>query len=282
MMDYGLFKKLIAQRIKDYMPPVFQNYRPEIREVVKVNQKKDGFMLMPPENASDVAVPTLYLDDIYMDFCEDQDLDRVLRQIADVLICCSGVSAPQLAEFVPEKHTDRIVANLIGAVRNRSLLEKVPHTDLLDLAVVYRLVQSVTEDGINSALITNEMLRDTGLDTQTLHQLALENTPRLFPARILPTSGGLYIMTNESSFFGATTMLYKDDMARLRNLVGEDFFVIPTSMHEFFAVPSSQADIRDLTELLRAGNGTVTDEPDILSSSVYLYSGDAGQVVLEQ
>ncbi len=278
-MDYALFKTLIPQRIKEFLPPVFHSYEPRVNTVMKVNGPKDAFCLIPPERDPEVAIPTLYLDDLYLEFQEDEDLDGILELIARIMVTWSGTRMPGLAEFDVQGHTDRIVANLVNAGMNQELKENVPHTDFLDMTVIYRLVHSVTEDGINSAIITNDMIDGTGLDAKEIHRLAMENTPRLFPAKLIEGSDKeVCVMTNESGLCGATTMLYSDDMQRLAEHMGGDYFIMPTSIHEFFAVSADKTDPYNLFLMLAEGNHTITRPEELLSYAIYRYRAKEGKI----
>lgn len=271
-MDYQLFKQLVPQRIKEFLPPVFHSYEVSVRQVPKVNCVKDAICLIPPERKTNIALPTLYLDDLYEEFARDEDLDVILAMAAEVFLRWSGMELPDLATFRLEDHTDRIIANLVNTRLNQALADKVPHTEFLDMTVIYRLVHSLNEDGINSAIITNEMLESSGLTGEDLHTYAIENTPRLFPARLIDTMGsGICVMTNEAGVCGATTMLYPQELQRLAQRIGGDYFIVPTSIHEFFAVPSGQTDPCHLARVLAEGNGTITSQEDMLSGMIYQY-----------
>ena len=281
-MDYELFKKLMCSRIKEYMPPVFQDYQPHVRQVTKVNQTKDAFCMIPPEKKSFVAIPTLYMDELYEDFARDEDLERVIILAAEVFVRWSGVEIPNVSDFSLKDSPDCIIANLINAELNEELLEKVPHTGFLDMAVIYRLVHSVTEEGVNSAIITGDMLENSDMTVRDLHRLAMENTPRMFPSRLYEGSGhGVFIMTNDPGVCGATTMLYEQDMQRLAETIGGDFFIMPTSMHEFFAIATELTDAADLAKMLAEGNEQITRPQDQLSSRIYRYAASEGKIVVE-
>ncbi len=272
-MDYELFKKVIRRRIKEYLPPIFHDYEPVIHPVAKINGTKDAFCLFPPGNKPNVAVPTLYLDDMYDSFAYDEDLERILQTIAGVFIRWSGVEVPELASFDVSHHTDRIVANLINMDMNEDLMLQVPHTKFQDMLVIYRLIHSVTPEGINSAIITNEMIADTDLTVKDLHEAAMKNTPNIFPPRTIESEDKeVLIVTNELGINGATVMVYSDFLQTLAQKLDGDFFIMPTSIHEFFAVTAEDSDPEHLIRMLAAGNDTVTSRDERLSCSVYHYS----------
>ena len=280
-MEYNLFKRLVTERIKDFMPPVFHKYTVDVRPVRKVNRTKDGFCLIPPGPSQNLAIPTLYLDDLYADFMEDEDLDRILEAAAGVFTTWSGFEVPELCQFQLDDHRDKIIANLISCDRNRDLLETVPHAQMLDMAVIYRLVSGITDHGINSCIITNDMLNGSELTKDELHRLALENTPQMLPPRIYDGSEeGVFVVTNKSGICGAAVMLDEEQLQIVAQLAGGDYYILPSSIHEFFAVSVDTMDLAELLPMLAAGNGGITAPEDQLSESIYYYNAKSRQLTV--
>ena len=274
-MEYDLFKTLVAERIKDYMPPVFRKYEVDLRSVVKVNQTKDAFCLMPPGPKQNLAIPTLYMDDLYEDFMTDEDLDRVIQEAAGIFLAWSGCEVPQISSLRIGDHKDKIIANLISRQRNLKLLEAVPHADLLDMAVIYRLVSGISEQGINSCIISSEMLEGESISEEEIHRLALENTPRLLPPRIYEADEeGVFVVTNQAGICGAAVMLDDEQLQKVAGLTGGDFYVLPSSIHEFFAVAADMIEPPELLRMLIAGNSGITAERDQLSKCIYMYGAE--------
>ena len=61
------------------------------------------------------------------------------------------------------------------------LLEKVPHKNIEDMAVVYRFV---LDDVKGSVLVTNQMLENYNVTPEQLHADAMEVAPEIRPAVI--------------------------------------------------------------------------------------------------
>ena len=80
MMDYTMFKELVNDKFKDYLPDHMKNGEVKILQINKTNGTKDGLNVYQPD--SNVA-PTLYVDDMYEHFKESQDFEGVLREAAD-------------------------------------------------------------------------------------------------------------------------------------------------------------------------------------------------------
>lgn len=279
MMDYNTFKMVVASRIKDHLPAEFRDYEVETGEFYKVNGRKE-FLRIVPSNPSGTAIPTLYFDDLYEDFMKWEDLDTVLYVIANLIVNNTG-AIPETDELLTlENHLDKVVPQLIGAKRNEEFLKTVPHTNFLDMAVIYRYVIKMDEEGFASAVINNDVAEDCGLKAEDLHKLAMENAGRILPTEFIEVNGAC-VMTNEQRWLGATTMLHNEDMKQLSKRMGGDFYIMPTSLHEFFAISLQGSDVDKLRMMLEAGNrdSSMVDESEVLSDSIYRYDAESGEVV---
>jgi hypothetical protein len=150
-------------------------------------------------------------------------------------------------------------------------------------------------DLFGSVKVTRPMARGWGVDADRIFEEAMRNTPRMFPPRLVSGGlGDLRKMTLESpsndlmapgfklkkTFFwilstsiwvnGAAALFYDGVKERIYQLIGEDFWAIPMSKHEFAIHPASM--IRNPSNLGKDANCLTNDE-DFLSESVFKYNG---------
>lgn len=271
MMNYEVFKEVVAERIKDFLPPIFSEYQPKIHTVRKVNEEKDTLIMMPGKSSDITAMPNIYLDDMYEEFQQNEDLDLVLRLMAAMVVQYTGSFRPGDVELDFKEKKDSIVMNLINTERNKTLLEAVPHENLMDLSVVYRIIMSREKDGMATVLVTDDLLKEIGLSHEELAKVAYENTGRMFPVEIIKLSDALYVMTNEAKVHGATTILYDEAVHRLSDQIGGNFYLIPSSIHEVMAVPEHLIEPKKLVLMLEEGNTVCSHKSEILSNTIYHY-----------
>ncbi len=274
-MDYEVFKRIVSERIKDFLPPVFQTYEVSISTVRKVNQVKEALVLMPPKGEHVTAMPNIYLDDMYEEFQEKQDMEEMLRLIAALVIHYTGSFTAEQVDLDIRNKKDSIVMNLINRRRNQELLETVPHRDMMDLSIIYRIVMGKDDGGMATVLVDNHIMKELGLSQKELDELAYANTRKMFPVEIFKLSDLLYVMTNQVKIHGATTMAYPQAVEKLAEKIGGNFFVIPSSIHEIMAVPEWQTEAASLVRMLEEGNRTCSLETEILSSTIYHYDRKA-------
>lgn len=278
MMNYDLFKSLIAERIGDYLPPVFNEAEILVKKVCKINEEKDALIVVLKGDEMTYSSPTIYLDDMYEEFCEYEDLDDILFKISLIVMQYTGQIPRECIEIDLNAKRDSIVMTLINKEKNKSMLEDVPYKEFLDLAITYRIVMCFDDSGFSTVLLTNEIMEDMGLTLEEVDKLAQENTSRIFPLEICKFSKEFYMMTNEEKIHGATTMVCTESMEKLAEIINDNFYIIPSSIHEVLAVPAKYANLRRLKHILDDANENFVEPNEILSDRLYYYSLDERKV----
>lgn len=72
------------------------------------------------------------------------------------------------------KMKEKLSMEVVSSERNDELLEKVPHKDLEDMAIVYRFVLDTGANDRSSILVTNQLLENYGITAEQLHNDAME------------------------------------------------------------------------------------------------------------
>ena len=72
---------------------------------------------------------------------------------------------------------------------------------------------------------------------------------------------------------GAATILYEGVLEMIADFLDDNFYVLPSSIHEVIIVSETEAPwgSSGLSEMVREINHTQVDEEDILSDIVYYY-----------
>ena len=64
---------------------------------------------------------------------------------------------------------------VVGTEQNADMLANIPHTDVENMSMVYRLQLDSNEHGASTVLITNAMMEQYGVTKEQLHADAMEN-----------------------------------------------------------------------------------------------------------
>ena len=175
-MNYEEFKKILEERLKDYLP---QEYQAKISAIDKTNGKVDGLVFRGGklQNCS----PVIYVEDLYKAYEETKDLDRILKDIKNVFMNALE-HMPNVNNFMDREFIKQnVVFQLINTEQNKDKLEQLPHREFMDLSIVYKVIVQNDDTNIAGGLINNYLAKELGFSEQDLFELAKENTTRMFP-----------------------------------------------------------------------------------------------------
>lgn len=96
-----------------------------------------------------------------------------------------------------------------------------------------------------------------------------------FKRCLLPTKTFECIVSNDFANYGAAVVFYPGVLEKLYKDIGEDFYLIPSSVHEMIIIPCSRAECNSLNEMVYQVNRDkqVMKDEDVLTDSLYVYNG---------
>ena len=295
-MTYELFAEMIIQNIRGYLPDSLKDAEIVHHKMDKINCKKDCICFVKKKKEGKNLSPNLYLDSFYKKYENGWDLQEVLEDIGHAL----KESVQEMESFKEIIRLDNIRENVfckfINTKQNEELLKTMPHRNFHDLSIVYAWYVGEQDGAMLSAPINHELAKSEGLSEEQLFLLGKENTRILFPTTIRPMSavieelmgrkeskGGelfefepdeefpMYVVSNRRRFFGATAVLYEDGMQMLADRLDDNLYLMPSSIHEWIAVPESYTNLEHLSEIVHLVNFSKVEEDERLSNEVYHY-----------
>lgn len=290
MMNYDLFKEVMVERIMDFLPPVFRGCEPVVERITKVNREMDALTIRPTNGSKGIALPIVYLDEMYEIFKENEDMDSILAFAAGIILNFTGALEPKHCEITPESIKKHVIPNLINTKRNERLLESIPHRNYLDMSIIYRVMVESEYEGFDTLVVTDELLEMSGMSREELHETAVQNMYEKFPVRadsLMEGSTGLpelftknsVIVSNDQELFGATYMLCTDVLNRIADEFGvTDLYIVPLSIDEFCVVEAREEYLNQLAELLYHKNCSCEDSRSYLTDAVYSYRKGASKI----
>lgn len=91
----------------------------------------------------------------------------------------------------------------------------------------------------------------------------------------------MFLVTNGSRSYGASALLYPEVMSKVAKELGDDYYVLPSSVHEVILVKASEApDIQELANMVREINSAEVAPDDQLADKVYFFDADAKELKL--
>ena len=88
-----------------------------------------------------------------------------------------------------------------------------------------------------------------------------------------------FVLTNKKGINGFSAVLYPGVLKDAADMVGENLFILPSSIHESLLVAADgSVGIPDLCKMVREVNETCVAEDEIVSNSVYFYNREQGKL----
>ena len=162
-----------------------------------------------------------------------------------------------------------------------------------DLAIVFYLLLEMDEHQMQQAtmLIKKEQLEWWNTSTEDLYQNAMLNTEKLLPYELtnmyalltemlgveeiedhLTAEESMYVLTNQKRRDGAAAVLYPGRLEMLALYLKENFYILPSSVHEMIILPESGAlPKEELNAVIQEINGSQVNAEEYLSDHAYYY-----------
>lgn len=303
-MTYEMFKEIVIQNIKKYLPQDWSDAKIERNQFQKVNYMKDSIVFRKHPGQGMSIDPDVDVHYWYERYLKGASLDEALTELAEAVLAGAQKTEPMKEAMDFDKVKENVFCQLINTEQNKELLKTVPHREFNDLSIIYVwLVRDNSEGRMYSSKVTDDMAEHIGLNEQELYQLAMENTKRILPAVIKPMSEvieelmgdamsdslredmeedptPLYVISNSMRYYGASAILFEEGLQDLAEKYGEDFYIIPSSIHECIALPKSRMELEEVAEMVYEINMTQVELQDRLSNEVYQYDQNTREVTI--
>lgn len=275
-MNYTEFMNAMLCEIRGQ---VDAQVRTELYTVTKNNGTRRTGILFKQEDSN--LAPTIYLEEFYQKYLKGQQVPDLADSICSIyqeIRVKKTCDCQNLFDFNHVK--EHIVYKLIRRDANEELLKQIPYEPFLDLAVVYYIQIDNTRFGSAAIQIRNEHLRYWRVEKEEIRRLAGKNTPRIYPVQIQQIVRFMYVATNEQCSLGAAVMRYPDFREKVRGMIGEGFYILPSSIHEVILVPESFGmEPERMAEMVKEINQTGVAPEEVLSDSVYYFDGEEIRIV---
>ena len=286
----------MKQEFMSFAERVRENMEEATGKEVRLNTvRKNNGVVLVGVTVNDEAYnmcPTLYLEryykmyeegdpfkDIFMKLHEDYNQHKINRTV-DISFFEDYEQVKPLLGF-----------KLINADMNDDLLKEVPHKRFLNFAVVC-FCEAPMEISIVKGfiLIRNEHINIWGIKAEELIEDAILNMQKTNPADVINMTDLLkelydepaqlichklpmWVLTNSIRSFGAGALLYDNQLEKLAEEIGGDFYMFPSSIHEVIILPKKYGGTKEeMIKMVHEVNEEQVDIEERLSEDVYFYS----------
>lgn len=298
MNEYEFYNE-IKEKLGEYLPP-------EIKEECEFklieNMKNNDTVLhgITITGREGIMTPIVYLDSMYEHYQEGLPMTELLQCISHSFAdACKNRFDFELSNFEYENIKDYIVYRIVDMKSNRGRLSELKYSIAgCGLAKIYDI--NLTDE--MRIPITNELVNKFGYEPQKIYEDAERNTPRIYPVdfnsliEVLRKEGldmfdeipandkeetlPMYILTNRTKTYGAGCLFYPGVKENIAELLNDDYYVLPSSVHETLIVPCSTAVPLPVLELMvKDANASVVAPQEILSDRVMKYDREAEKLL---
>ena len=296
-MNYQQFIEEVERRVKEKIKGN-ETITVYIHTAVK-NNGKERKGITVSEKGIHIS-PTIYLEEYFQQFQEGKPIEKIVEKILQLYeeVKCSHPCEESLLQNY-EELKGKFACKLIHRGKNEKLLNDIPYVPWMDLAIVGFVLLEVSPYGTATVLVRKEHLEIWGLTEAQLFAEAKKNTPILLPYQFCPMrkllreicpyavdegeeeEESLYVLSNKLRSFGAASMLYEGILEKVGQKLGENYYILPSSIHEVIVVPESKSPVKqDLEEMVREINETQVEEEEVLSDRVYYFSRKENRLFL--
>lgn len=199
--------------------------------------------------------------------------------------------------------------NVIPIIRNEQVLEELPENIFYvrkeDLVVLFRIeMPTSAKEQEDLMLITEETVKLWEMNTQEVYAIALKNMREKNDLKIytLESIGKQIFLGAEREEFskevweqmeipvvvlgkadckeGAVGILDTDKLQEISEIVKEDLYILPSSIHECLLVPKSKMNLQEAQKMVGEINILEVAPEDRLSDNIYEYSAATKEIVM--
>lgn len=269
-----------------------------LEAVINENMKNNGVRLVSLNiNSGDTNItPCIYMEDYYTRYLGGEDISEIVKDVIDVYET-HKMESIDISWFTDwDKAKNNLKMQLVNFEKNYDCLNDMPHRKYLDLAIVYYVEMDGNNNniGVGTVKVTNNHIKMWGVTEQDLYETALGNIGEMSFRTItsvmadmigideadVPVSDAdmpLYVLSNMSQMNGAAMLVDDKVLLEIGEKIG-DYFVLPSSIHESLILSISDSEEKTISaeylkNMVAEVNDTQVAENEILSYSVYIYSG---------
>ena len=301
MMNRKEFYEYVKDNVKDYLPDSYQNGKIRIEEVVKNNGLKLTGISIPQGDQR--AVPTVYLDSLYLEYVNGKDLDSCVGDVADMRIEVQDKAAfinmglPDILDY--EKMKDKLQVRICDREWNEERLADKVVTEHGDFAAYYAVNVEENEGGIGSIPVTVTLMNEWGVTAEQIQAdavaadrnrgVVLMNMNEIIKSMIFGEEPEnllnekldietmrepMFCLTNAQKMNGASLLLQADIRKQIGECLGSDYFVLPSSIHEALILPDNgMLEVAELSAMVKEVNETQVERREQLSDKVQFCDG---------
>lgn len=282
-MEYREFLENVRAEIKNYLPEEYQEHEACLHSKYMNGQKLEGIMLL---NGGGIS-PILYLEKFYDDYTKgvsskEETYVSIAKEYQEADMFAKEIPIPDCNHL--ENYLEQSFLQAMNYERNKSWLQGEPYILLHDIAFVPYI--KISQDA--KMRVTDSFITQIDMKKEDLLKYVLENNPKVLQPQFKSIQATLnelteqpfgeeeypsmYVLTGKDKKYGASLIANRELMQTIRESLGEDYYILPSSTHEILILPQSKApDPQELKAMVMEVNRSAVEPEEFLSDNVYKY-----------
>ncbi len=281
-MEYKEFETLIIKKLTGALPA---DTRITADTIIKNNDTIVNTLIISFEGSK--LSPSIPLSFFYDSYKRGMSLDQITERIIELL---NNRHEDANLDYDLFKSFDavrnKIGFQLVNYGLNKKRLESLFHDRFIDLAVVYFISLDMGNNEKGTIFIKNDYLEQWNINSSEIREAAIENMPKMYPLTTVNLFDYLkkytefydvpekeyLILSNSENQYGAASILYPGALDSCRERLGGDFYLVPSSIHEFLVYAEDNLITPEmLNQNIKEINASHVSKNEVLSDHVYKY-----------
>lgn len=293
-MGFEEYKERVLECVGKYLPEA-ERYK-DIKSVT-VN-KNNGKILTGVGFCEEGACSIAYLEDGYKMFNEGLSIEQTAEELAKCICLKNWDIETNVDKNVTELIKDNVFYVLVNTEKNKELLKEVPHREVLDLSIIYRIFVYEDDDVVGSFVIHNRVAERSNMSEDDLYKMAMKNVKeKNVPVirsmektlkNMLPkenenddfdADSQMVIISNKYGTYGALYLLSKETLRKIATVIGADkLYILPSSIHEVIVLNAEAKEPYELQRIVNKVNSNCLSVEEFLSGNVYEFEKKSGKL----
>lgn len=291
---------IIKELVKTVKEIAGDGYLVTFREVKKNNGTDLHALIVRMPN--DVISPVVYVDKFVEEIARNSmTVIEAAQKVFDTYNKCKNEKLEiDVKKFIDKDYIlQHVEYQLVNAEKNKEMLKKIPGKKVIDLVAVYRIVVNSGEGITESYILDSKQLEMIGINIDELDKAAMKNTQKSeFLIRtidqvisemmgmdeeltgVIAHEPKMFVLTNKRKIYGANILLCKEELAGLADKIQDDFYILPSSIHELIAIPVKDVEVEPLKKMVKEVNDNEVEIEEILGYEVYKYNRETGKITI--
>ena len=262
----------------------------EFTKVWKNNTELEGYVL---KSSKYNCAPTIYKNDNWYNKTDEEVVEFLMSMFKE-LSCQVDVSKFMKKDFI----TANVYPRLVSQDNSNELEQRgIAHMKFLDMNILFYLRIDSFDDEFGSLQVTDNLLETADITIDDAYNCALFNIESQVEIKtmeeVLCDQFGInledfgepqcpmVVCTTKDKLQGAATMLCESVLIDLEERIGGKVAILPSSIHEFIAIPYSQDQDFDMfLNMVKEINTNEVSAEDKLTDSVYVVKNQKIQLAI--